>query len=67
MAVTVGDIVHLIATTGEGFDQNMPVEVSWPGEDGSGEVRKPVLVVIENSGDPEVPTMRIICGTTYEE
>lgn len=47
---------------------DMPVEISWPDQTGtSGETRKVIAVVIENSGDPEVPTLRLICGTSYTD
>lgn len=46
---------------------DMPVEVSWPDETGtSGETRRVIAVVVENSGDPEVPTLRLICGMNYD-
>lgn len=46
---------------------DIPIEISWPTDSGSGETRKPLYVVIENSGEPEVPTLRFGCGLTYDD
>jgi hypothetical protein len=46
----------------------MPVEVNWPDQGGkSGETRRVIAVHVENSGSPEVPTLRLICGEIYDE
>lgn len=46
---------------------DIPIEISWPSDNGSGETRKPLYVVIENSGEPEVPTLRFGCGLSYDD
>lgn len=48
--------------------EDMPVEVNWPDQDGTGsETRRVIAVSVENSGTPEVVTLRLICGKNYEE
>lgn len=47
---------------------DLPVEVYWPDEDNrGGETRRVMQVSIENSGTPEKPTLRLICGRDYED
>lgn len=66
MAIDSNDILSALSHTAPELDA-LPVEVSWPDQNGKGgETRRVIAVYIQNSGEPEVPTLVLICGTTYD-